>query len=81
MEGSRQILFRDVRVIMPGGIIAIGFRDDKQISNLNLSRDIFTTYSQIEVVRLLSNAGFSDVRIVEKKGKPFLSYCAVAAKA
>ena len=69
------------RVIRPGGIIAIGFRDDKQMSNLNLSRDIFTTYSQIEVVSLLSNAGFSDARVAEKKGKPFLSYCALAAKA
>jgi ubiquinone/menaquinone biosynthesis C-methylase UbiE len=69
------------RVIRPGGIIAIGFRDDKQMSNLNLSKDIFTTYSQIEVVSLLSNAGFSDARVVEKKGKPFLSYCALAAKA
>ena len=69
------------RVIRPGGIIAIGFRDDKQMSSLNLSRDIFTTYSQIEVVSLLSNAGFSDARVAEKKGKPFLSYCALAARA
>ena len=69
------------RVIKPGGTIAIGFRDDKQMSNLNLSRDIFNTYSQTEVVSLLSNAGFSDARVAEKKGKPFLSYCALAAKA
>ena len=69
------------RVIKPGGIIAIGFRDDKQMSSLNLSSDVFTTYSQIEVVSLLSNAGFSDARVAEKKGKPFLSYCALAAKA
>jgi len=69
------------RVIKPGGTIAIGFRDDKQMSNLNLSSDVFTTYSQIEVVSLLSNAGFIDARVAEKKGKPFLSYCALAAKA
>ena len=69
------------RVIRPGGIIAIGFRDDKQMSSLNLSSDVFTTYSQTEVVSLLSNAGFSDARVAEKKGKPFLSYCALAAKA
>ena len=69
------------RVIKPGGTIAIGFRDDKQMSNLNLSRDVFTTYSQIEVVSLLSNAGFSDARVAEKKGKPFLSYCALATRA
>ena len=69
------------RVIRSGGIIAIGFRDDKQMSNLNLSKDIFTTYSQNEVVSLLSNAGFSDARVAEKKGDPFLSYCALATKA
>ena len=69
------------RVIRPGGIIAIGFRDDKQMSNLNLSSDVFTTYSQNEVITLLSNAGFSDARVVEKIGMPFLSYCALAAKA
>jgi ubiquinone/menaquinone biosynthesis C-methylase UbiE len=69
------------RVMRSGGIIAIGFRDDKQMSNLNLSKDIFTTYSQNEVVSLLSNAGFLDARASEKKGKPFLSYCALATKA
>ena len=68
------------RVIRPGGIIAIGFRDDKQLSNLNLSKDIFNTYSQTEVISLLSIAGFSDVRVLEKKGKPFLSYCALATR-
>ena len=68
------------RVIKPGGTIAIGFRDDKQMSSLNLSSDIFTTYSQNEVVSLLFNAGFSDARVAEKKGTPFLSYCALAAR-
>jgi ubiquinone/menaquinone biosynthesis C-methylase UbiE len=69
------------RVIKSGGKIVIGFRDDKQMSNLNLSDDIFTTYSLDEVVSLLSNAGFSGSHIVKKEGKPFLSYCAVATKA
>lgn len=69
------------RVIKPGGNIVIGFRDDKQMSTLNLSKDMFSTYSQNEVISLLSNAGFTDPHIVEKEGKPFLSYCAVATKA
>jgi ubiquinone/menaquinone biosynthesis C-methylase UbiE len=69
------------RVIKHGGKIVIGFRDNKQMSRLNLSEDIFSTYSLDEVVSLLSKAGFSDSHIVEKKGKPFLSYCAVAIKA
>lgn len=69
------------RVTKPGGMIAIGFRDDEQMSNLNLSKDIFTTYSTNEVVSLLSNAGFSSARVAKKEGKPFLSYCATATKA
>ncbi len=70
-----------LRVIKPGGKIVIGFRDNEQMSNLNISKDIFNTYSLDEVLRLLSNAGFSDVHINEKEGGPFLSYCAVAYRA
>lgn len=73
--------FREMfRVLKYGGKIVIGFRDDKQISSLNLSKEIFNSYSLDEVVGLLSNSGFSDAHIVEKDGKPFLSYCAVAIK-
>ena len=68
------------RVIKPGGMIVIGFRDDKQISNINLSEDVFNFYSQDEVVKLLSVAGFSSAHIKEKEGSPFVSYCAVATK-
>lgn len=68
------------RVLKSGGKIVIGFRDKEQMSRLNLSQDIFHTYSLDEVVNLLSNAGFSGSHIVEKEGKPFLSYCAVATK-
>jgi ubiquinone/menaquinone biosynthesis C-methylase UbiE len=68
------------RVVKPGGMAVIGFRDDKQMSSLSLSEDIFRFYSQDEVVRLLSVAGFSGAYIKEKKGVPFISYCAVATK-
>lgn len=69
------------RVIESGGKIAIGFRDDKQMSSLNLSEDVFSSYSQYDVVNLLSDAGFSGAHIKEKEGAPFVSYCAVAKKA
>ncbi len=68
------------RVIKSGGKIVIGFRDDKQMSNLNLSTDVFSYYSQDDVVNLLSEAGFADAHIEEKEGIPFVSYCAVANK-
>ncbi len=69
------------RVAKAGAKVVIGFRDDKQMSNLNLSEDIFNNYSHNDVVKLLSDAGFSDAHVKEKEGKPFVSYCAVANKA
>jgi ubiquinone/menaquinone biosynthesis C-methylase UbiE len=69
------------RVIKPKGKIVIGFRDNKQMSTLNLSKDIFSSYSQEEVVKLLSDAGFYGTHIKEKEGVPFVSYCAIANKA
>lgn len=68
------------RVVKSGGMIVIGFRDDKQMSNLNLSKDIFSTYTHDDVVNLLSDAGFSGVHVKQKEGVPFVSYCAVAKK-
>ncbi len=69
------------RVIKPEGRIVIGFRDDKQMINLNLSSDIFSLYSQDDVINLLSEAGFCDAHITEKNGSPFISYCGIATKA
>lgn len=69
------------RVMKRGGKVVIGFRDDKQMRNLNLSKEIFTTYSRDEVVAFLAGAGFSDPQVKQKEGVPFLSYCAVATKA
>jgi hypothetical protein len=50
------------------------------MSKLNLDQNVFNNYTQDDVVSLLSDAGFSEARIVEKEGKPFLSYCAVGYK-
>ena len=69
------------RVLRPGGKVVIGFRDDEQMSNLNLSEDIFSSFSKNNVINLLSSAGFQDVQIKEKEGVPFVSYCGVATKA
>jgi len=76
-----QYLIEMFRVINHGGKIVIGFRDHEQMSNLNLSEDVFSTYSQDDVLNLLLDAGFSDAQIREKEDAPFVSYCAVATKA
>jgi len=76
-----QINLREIyRVLKPGGKLVIGFRDNLQMDSLNLSKDVFTTYSQNEVMELLSRAGFSNPQITEKEGIPFVSYCATATK-
>jgi len=68
------------RVVKAGGMTVVGFRDKEQMSKLDLDQNVFSTYTQDEVVRLLSDAGFSEARIVEKDGRPFLSYCAIGYK-
>lgn len=58
----------------------LGLRDKVQMSTLPLDKNIFSTYTVNEVVELLSNTGFSNIRALEKKGEPFTSYCVVATK-
>ena len=80
LKEPNKYLLEMFRVIKSGGRIVIGFRDDKQLSNLNISKSIFSTYSKSEVVNMLSDDGFKNARVEEKKGKPFHSYCAIATK-
>lgn len=73
--------FKEIfRVTKSGGKVAIGFRDDEQMSRLNLSSDIFSVYSTSKVIEMLTGASFVDTRLHDKAGSPFLSYCAVAIK-
>ena len=68
------------RVVRPGGMVVVGFRDKEQMSKLDLDQNVFNTYTQDDVVRLFLDAGFSEAKIIEKEGKPFISYCAVGYK-
>ena len=69
------------RVLRPGGKVVIGFRDDEQMCNLDLSKDIFSSFSKKDMVNLLLNVGFIDAQVKEKNGVPFVSLCGVAKKA
>jgi len=69
------------RILKPNGIIAIGFRDNEQMSKLNLDMEVFRTYSKDDVVNLLINAGFLETKVLEKDSSPFVSYCAIGKKA
>jgi SAM-dependent methyltransferase len=69
------------RIVKPRGKLVVGFRDKAQMKNMPLSDDVFNVYTQDEVKGFLLNAGFSDVRIAVKEGKPLDLYCAVATKA
>ncbi|MBF0274429.1 MAG: class I SAM-dependent methyltransferase [Nitrospinae bacterium] len=69
------------RVLRPGGKVVIGFRDDEQMSNLDLSEDIFNSFSKSDMVDLLTNAGFKEAEVKEKDGVPFVSLCGMAIKA
>ena len=68
------------RVVKPGGMVVVGFRDKEQMSKLSLDQNVFSTYTQEDLVLLLTDTGFSRPRIEKKEGKPFLSYCAVGHK-
>jgi len=73
--------FKEIfRVIKAGGKLVVGFRDKDQMNNLPLSKDVFSLYTADEVKTFLSNAGFSDVQVVNKAVQPFVSHCAVATK-
>ncbi len=68
------------RVLKSGGRLVLGMRDKTQMSTISLDKNIFSTYTLNEVVELLSNTGFSNIRILEKRGVPFTSYCVVGTK-
>jgi ubiquinone/menaquinone biosynthesis C-methylase UbiE len=52
------------RVLKPGGMLVIGFRNKAQMESLNLDRTIFTCYSENELLDLLAGNGFchSDIQ-------------------
>lgn len=68
------------RVIKPGGKLVIGFRDETQMRDFNLSQDVFSLFSLKAILELLSNAGFSEVHIKEQEGTHLVSYSGIGCK-
>ncbi len=79
-ENPKAIFKEIFRVVKPGGRLVVGFRDADQMKALPLSKDVFHFYTGDDVKTLLSNAGFSPVRIEKKESQPLVSYCAVGIK-
>jgi len=69
-----------LRVLKPGGLFAMGFRDLEQIEQMKLDRGVFNAYSLQQVEALLREAGFDEVVIHQQIGFPFTSFVAVAVK-
>lgn len=68
------------RVLKPGGTVALGFKSGEQIRQLKLSESVFAIYSCQQIIAMLTDVGFCDVRICEQTEKPFTLFCAIATK-
>ena len=64
-----------------GGQFAVAFEDIKQLEQRKLSDNVFQLYTDSDVKRLLTSAGFSNGVFIETRKKRNLSFhCAVAMK-
>lgn len=69
-----------LRVLKPGGLFVMGFRDKAQIDQMQLSQEVFLRYTQQDVVALLESIGFTDVSVAVQGSMPVDSYVAIATK-
>jgi ubiquinone/menaquinone biosynthesis C-methylase UbiE len=68
------------RVLGDDGTLVVGFSSRSVMQGIALTRHGFTLYDPEEVVRLLEDAGFSEVRLVSGRGKPGECMCAVGRR-
>lgn len=66
------------RVLKPGALFVMGFRDKAQIDQMQLSQEVFLRYTQEDVIELLESAGFTEISVEVKDSMPGVSYVAVA---
>ncbi|WP_024850311.1 class I SAM-dependent methyltransferase [Hydrogenovibrio kuenenii] len=69
-----------LRVLKPGGLFVMGFRDKAQIDQMQLNQEVFLRYTQQDVVALLESTGFAEVSVEIKGSMPVDSYVAIATK-
>lgn len=70
-----------VRLLKPGGMLALGYEDIAQLKKRRLDTDVFRFYSTSEVELLFNKAGFSlDVTTQSMGIGPSVFHCTVATK-
>lgn len=77
-----QALTELYRIMKPGGSLIIGFRTKEQLETLQVDKKVFSYRTTEDVVALLKQAHFKDIRIHNRAegGQIPDSYCAVAIK-
>ena len=70
-----------MRVIKKKGSLYIGFRLKEEMDTMSLTDTNFTKYSEEDLRKLFSDAGFTNYKMVSKEGNgPFPSHTAVITK-
>ena len=68
------------RVLKDGGKVILSLRPIEDLDKFPPARHGFILYSDIQLQNLLSEAGFSDIRIEHRKDTPLSAIFAIAAK-
>lgn len=69
------------RVLTEGGRLVVAFSPRVTMERLGVAEDVFTLYDPEEVLALLREVGFGDVRMVTVDDSHDQSICAIAVKA
>ncbi len=66
------------RVLVRGGILAIGFLPKEHMDRMKMPTDIFTTRAPSDIFAALRTCGFDDIRVA--RPSPSVAWCVVRAR-
>ena len=66
------------RVLVAGGMLAIGFLPKEHMDRMKMPTDIFTTRAPSDILAALRTCGFDDIRVV--RPSPSVAWCVVRAR-